>query len=368
LKYKKHKTIHSAPEKVVVIQPGFVGDVVFTSPLVHAIKQVYPGTGMALMVRPERADVASCIPGVDEVLVFDKRGKDSGPLGLLRACRKLRRGGFDLLIAPHRSTRTALLAGLSGISQRVGFDRGLGRFFYKHVVPLKTDEPCRLFQDFDLLKQIGIKATDSRLRMRAPDKEHSYLDSFFQGHHLDKSALLVGLNIGSVWETKRWPAVYFAGLAADLKSRGYFPVLFGGPGEKKLAGRIQARDKTQKSTSNGQCQLLTCVGNSLSEATALLDRCTIVVGGDSGLTHIARALKVPTVIVYGPTDPRLHVFEERTRVLFSNVKCRPCHRHGQRRCPEMHHDCMRMITPEQVMRSMADIIALNTPAPGGSDT
>ncbi|MBW2700822.1 MAG: lipopolysaccharide heptosyltransferase II [Deltaproteobacteria bacterium] len=339
---------------MVIVQTAFVGDVVFSSPLVHAVKQAQPDCHVAMMVQPDKAEVAACIPGVDEVLPFDKRHRDSGPLGLLRAAKRLRQGRFDLLISPHRSARTALLARLSGIPTRIGYAGGMSALGFTHRIELRANEPCRIRQDLYLLEPVGMLSESYRLRLKAPAEGRAYRDAFFNSNALSEDARLVGLCIGSVWPTKRWPAVYFASLAEFLRARNYTPVLMGGPKERSIAREIEGV--------LGQT-LLSCVGNRLSETAALLEHCDMVVGGDSGLTHMARALGVPTVIIFGPTDPKVHCFSEHTQVLIANVRCRPCSHHGQNRCPERHHDCMRLVSPEQVIAALRRIADIQTPVP-----
>jgi heptosyltransferase-2 len=339
---------------VVLVQTAFVGDVVFASPLVHAIKQSHPQAWLAMVVRPGKAQVAACIPGVDEVVAFDKRSQESGPDGLWRTARRLRAGNFDLMISPHRSARTALLARLSGIPLRVGMDSWLGRLCYHQAVRPSRSEPSRLVQHMELLKRVGIPPAGYQLRLKAPEGQRQILEAFQRSHGLDPDVRMVALCIGSVWPTKRWPAVYFGSLAESLKERGYLPVLFGGGDEIDIARAVSEVVKGQ---------LCDCVGNSLSESAALLEHCKMAVGGDTGLTHMARALGVPTVVIYGPTDSRQHMFTERTKVLAAKIKCRPCSRHGQNHCPEKHHDCMRLVSPEQVMDAFREIANLQTPVP-----
>ncbi len=348
------RTNGSAPRKVLLVQTAFIGDVVFTSPLVHAIKKAYPQTGVGLLVDPRSREVAACIPGVDEILSFDKRHGDRGLSGLLQVARRVRRSGYDLLVSPHRSARTSLLALLSRIPLRVGYRSGLGRLAYHLRVPRRGSEPCDLMQDAKLLEPLGIRVEDTRLRLSHPPGLEQYVKNFFHRHGLESGDRLVGLCIGAYWESKRWPAVYFASLAEALKERGMHPVLFGGPAETNVALQVaEARHGP----------LVSCVGNRLEESAALLSRCDAAVGGDSGLTHIARALGVPTVIIYGPTDPRSHRFEEHTRVLTASVPCRPCSRHGPRRCPKGHHDCMRLVSPENVMDALRQLGNFKTPPP-----
>ena len=342
------------PGRVVVVQTAFVGDVVFASPVIHALRQAYPQAHLALMVRPDKAELAACIPGLDQVLTFDKRGRESGLTGLFRAAGKLKRGRFDLLISLHRSARSALLAKLSSIQLRLGFRSGLGGLGYHIAVVPSVHEPCRLFQEFDLLKRIGVEPDGYHLRLKAPADQVEYLEAFNRSKGLQSDAKLVALCIGSLWPTKRWPPVYFSSLAESLKERSYQPVLFGGGEELGIAREIEKLVADP---------MLSCVGNSLVESAALLSKCQMAVGGDTGLTHMARALGVPTVAIYGPTDQRQHCFDDRSRVLAAKIQCRPCSRHGQNRCPERHHDCVRLVSPERVMDAFREISNLQTPVP-----
>jgi len=357
----KFKGLGHPPQKVLVVQTAFIGDVVFTSPLVHAIKRAHPRAQVWLLVRPKSREVAACIPEVDGVLTFDKYGGETGPGGLLQAAARIRREKFDLLVSPHRSARSALVARLSGVPCRVGYKRGLGRLAYNVALLPLPGEPCNLIQDLKLLEAVGIPAAGTRLRLAAPEDKSGYADGFLEQHAIGGDDRLVALCIGAYWATKRWPAVYFASLGESLKERGYRPLIFGGPYEKEIVARIaEARGEP----------LVSCVGNSLAESAALLSRCDMAVGGDSGMTHMARALGVPTVLIYGPTDQRANCFDEKTRVLSAKVKCRPCSRHGPRRCPKRHHDCMRMVSPEDVLDALRRITDLQTPVPrpGGRAT
>jgi heptosyltransferase II len=342
--------------RAVVVQTAFVGDVVFASPLVEALKAARPGSHLAMLVRPDKAEVAACIPGVDEVITWDKHGLDGGMLGTLRVARRLRQAGFDLLVSPHRSLRSALLARFSRIPVRVGHHGGLRSACYTHGRRPDPAEPNALLQDLALLEAAGVQPAGTRLRLRTPPGQQQYLEDFYRRHNLPADARLAALCIGSVWPTKRWPPVYFASLAESLRARGFSPVLFGSQDELPLARQIE------ESAREG---LLSCVGNTLAESAVLLERARLAVGGDTGLMHMARALGTACAIIYGPTDARMHSFGEETRVLVARVKCRPCSRHGHLRCPEGHHDCMRLVSPEQVMEAVRALIGLQTPPPGG---
>ncbi|NMB75877.1 MAG: lipopolysaccharide heptosyltransferase II [Myxococcales bacterium] len=338
---------------MAIVQTAFVGDVIFASPLAQAIKSRHPQARLALVVRAAQAEVASCIPGVDEVVIFDKRGADRGPVGLWRAARRLR-GRFDVLLSLHRSTRSGLLAYLSGIPLRVGFRQGPWRLAYHRAVPWREAEPAPLPQYLRLLEAIGIPAQNPQLRLQAPPDSPRRIEAFRLRHPELPPGPWVALCIGSVWATKRWPAVYFASLAALLSRSGYHALLLGGPGERDIESEIRRA---------ATVEIFSDVGGTLSDAAALLSGCAAAVGGDSGLAHMARALGIPTVVLFGPTDARAHLFDRRSRPLTAQVKCRPCSRHGPQRCPKGHHDCMRLISPQEVAEAVFDLLSPRCPTP-----
>jgi heptosyltransferase-2 len=152
---------------------------------------------------------------------------------------------------------------------------------------------------------------------------------------------LAALCVGSEWQTKIWPAEHFAALADRLAERGLTPVLLGGAREKPLAEAVQAR-------AGARC--VDTTGNPIGEALAILSRSAICVGGDSGLTHAARALGVPTVALFGPTAPGAHEFGPRERAVELGLSCSPCSLHGQRRCPLGHHRCLRDLSADLVLK------------------
>lgn len=349
----KPQELDEPPRRILLVQTAFIGDVVFVSPLVHAIKETCPDAHVALLVRPAVRGVAACIPGVDDMVAFDKRGDDNGPSGLLRVARRIRKQRFDLLLSLHRSARSALLSWMTRIPLRVGYRNGLGSMAYHISIKSSGSNGGILADHVRLLDAVGVPVNDLRLRLKVPDNMQGYLERLLPPSS-DKQTKLVGLCIGAYWPTKRWPPVYFASLSESLVERGYLPVLLGGPGERTIATQVKQSLKVP---------VINCVGNTLVESAAVLDRCAMVVGGDSGLTHMARALGVPTVMIFGPTDPKLHSFGDKTRVLTAKVKCRPCSRHGPRRCPQTHHDCMRLVSPENVMDALGALTCLQTPVP-----
>jgi heptosyltransferase-2 len=313
--------------RVLVVQPAFLGDVVFTSALVDSLAERYE---VDVCVTPRGRDAALAMPRAAQVIVFDKRGDDRGPLGLLRAARRIARR-YGAAVLPHVSVRSALLARLAGIPRRVGFRGAPGSFLYTERV--STDAQTVIEREAALARALGAEPRPMRI---APRASTAVPERF------------AALCVGSEWETKIWPPERFAALADELHARGLVPVLLGAAREKPLAEAVQR-------AATARCRDTT--GNSVAEALALIARAELCVGGDTGLVHAARALGVPTVALFGPTSPSPHVFASNQRAVSIGIDCSPCSEHGQRRCPLGHHQCMRDLDAARVASACDAVLA-----------
>ena len=325
------------PRSVLVIQPAFLGDVVFTSALVDSIGARFPGIPIDVCVTPRGRDIVLGMPRASAPIVFDKRGADRGPAGLLRAASRVR--GHDLAILPHRSVRSGLVARLARIPRRIGFRGAPGSILYTERV--RSGGETFLGQEARLALALG--ATPLPMRLHTRPEWVEAVDPITR--HLGAFAALC---IGSEWATKIWPPVRFAGLADALWSQGLAPVLIGGPGERDAAAAIDAA---------AHVKCIDTTGNPVGEALALLSQAALCVGGDTGLVHAARALGTPTVALFGPTAPGRHLFGPRSRPVSLGLSCSPCSAHGQARCPLGHHKCLRDLDVERVLDACETAIA-----------
>jgi heptosyltransferase-2 len=284
---------------------------------------------------------------VDEVFVFDKRRADSGLRGALRLGARLRAFAPDVALVSHPSARSGSVAWLSRAPRRIGY------------APLCNDRVSidrgRTFIDrsLSLAARAGAPSEDRRLRLDPPAGLEGYASQVLRG----AARPLVGLIPGAEWGTKRWGEGKYAELARRLTLGGATVLLLGGPGERDMARRIAA---------GSGVPLIDSTGNSIAEALALLARCDLVVGGDTGLVHCARALGRPAVLIFGPTDPARHVFGDAERVLRIDLACSPCHDHGPERCPLEHHRCMVDLEVDRVEREARSLLAAR--AGGVTDT
>jgi heptosyltransferase-2 len=330
--------------RVVLVHPAFLGDTVFLGPAVRALKARWPDAEVGLVVTPRGEPVARLLPGVDEVFSFDKRRADKGLGGLLRLARRIRAFAPDVALVSHPSARSGTLAWLARVPRRIGY------------APL-CNEPAvldrgRPFVDrsLGLAARLGAPADDRRLVLEPPAGLEGYAEETLRG----ASGPVVGIIPGAEWATKRWGEGKYAELARRLHLRGATVLLLGGPGEREASARIAAASGVAVRDSTG---------NSIPEALALLARCDLVVGGDTGLVHCARALGRPAVLVFGPTDPGRHVFEPTARAVRIPLECSPCHDHGPERCPLKHHRCMVDLDVGAVEAQAVALLAGAAPRP-----
>lgn len=327
------------PARILVVQTAYIGDTVFTSALVRAISRRFPGAEVDACVAPRAQDVALAFPGVAQVHVFDKRGADRGLSGLRRVAARLATRQYPLAILPHGSIRTALLARLARIPERVGFTGAAGSILYTERV--RTKQRAFLRREADLAAALGAGPQDMELVPRP---------EWVAGARarLERVAgeKLAAVCLGSEWPTKIWPARHVADLTRLLAARGLRPVLLGGPREREMAREIGDA---------GGC--IDTTGNSVGEALAILARSALAVGGDSGLVHAARALGVPTVAVFGPTSSDVHLFGPRERPVTLGLSCSPCSVHGSARCPLGHHRCLADLDAERVAAACREVLA-----------
>lgn len=324
--------------RTLLVHPGFLGDAVFLGPAVRALKARWPDGQVAICTTPRGAWAARLLPGCDRVVVLDKRGRDGGLGGLRRVGAELRRFRPDLALVSHGSLRSGALAWLSGAPRRIGY----APLFCTERLTLDRSRPF-VDRALALAERAGAPSGERALALAAPAGGATYADRVLAG----ASRPVVGLLPGAEWPTKRWGPEKFAILAQHLAARGATVVLLGGPAERALCERVSAlsgipvRDTT---------------GNSIEEAIALLARCDLVVGGDTGLVHCARALGRRTLVLFGPTDPGRHLWDRHQEPIRLGLDCQPCHDHGPERCPLGHLNCLNLLSAVAVAEAARGLL------------
>ncbi len=333
-------------KRILIIQTAFLGDVVLTIPLIAAVKKKFPKSFLSVTVIPSTKDVLEGHPAIDELIVFDKNGKDRGIVPFLGLVKKLKKQQFDMTILPHRSFKSALLVWLARIPRRVGFNTSQGRIFLNEIVTYDATKHD-LDRNLDLAKEIDIEVEDKEIFINTAKEDWIFVEEILQQEGIGTKDIVVGISPGSVWFTKRWLAIRFAELAdriiKELKAK---VVIFGG--HKDIGSVREMVEAMGEEAVNLAGKL------SLKQLAAFIKRCHVFVSNDSGPMHIAVAGKVPVVAIFGPTTKELgfYPYGEGNTVIEKDLPCRPCGLHGGNRCKLGTFDCMRLITVDEVFNAV----------------
>lgn len=293
------------------------------------------------------------LPGVEEIIVYDKKGADKGFKAFLKMAQELRDRRFDAAIVPHRSARSATLAFLADIPIRVGFNESALSPLFTHKVPRRM-ELHEVERNLELLKPFGGLPTGykPRLCVSVPTEAVERAKEILE--ELQSAGCFIGIAPGSVWGTKRWMPEGFAEVMNILsaKTNAAF-VLLGSPADKAAAQEVASKTFARFVNLAGT--------TTIPELCAVIEMLDLFITNDSGPMHVAVALDVPVVAVFGATTPQLGFtpYTEKAVVVEppENLPCRPCSAHGPKTCPLKHFNCMRTITPAAVADAAMNLLS-----------
>ena len=336
------------PEKILIIQTAFLGDVILTTPLIKAVRKKYPQSQIFFLAIPQTKELLQNNPYLDEIIVYDKKGKEKGFLSFLKLIKTINSIRFDLTFVPHRSLRSALLTYFTRIPQRIGFNKSSGSFLLtKKIKYIQSHSEVR--RNLSLLSEEELFSEKDFLPELFPSEEDfKYVESLFENWGIQKNEKIVGIAPGSVWETKRWLPERFGQVADSLIEKLGAKVIFlGGKEDEALCIEISKGMKNKPFIAAGTISPL--------QSAALISRGKVVLSNDTAPMHIAVAMRIPVVAIFGSTVPEFGFAPtgEKDMVIQKEVYCRPCGIHGRRRCPEKHFKCMNEITSEEVF----DVVA-----------
>ncbi|MFN3134070.1 MAG: lipopolysaccharide heptosyltransferase II [Candidatus Kryptonium sp.] len=334
-------------ERILIIQTAFIGDVVLALPLLQVLRKNFPSAKIDFMLIPKTAELLKNHPDVNDVIIFDKKGRDKGFSGIVKMVRLISQKDYDAVFIPHRHFRSAIIPFLAGIKVRVGFDRSIFKFLYTHVVEYRQIHEIE--RNLSLLEPFGIKSDVKEIPNLYPSEaDKNYIDELLAGVKSE----IICVAPGSVWATKRWLKERFAELVELLIKDGFVVALVGGMEDFELCEEIK--------NVNGSENIFNFCGKlSLLQSAELLRRSILLVSNDSAPMHIAVAMRTPVVAIFGSTIPEFgfYPYGEKDRIIqVENLYCRPCGIHGRRKCPERHFNCMRLIETERVYLEVRALI------------
>ncbi|MFO7838233.1 MAG: glycosyltransferase family 9 protein [Desulfosalsimonadaceae bacterium] len=283
-----------AAEKICLIRTSAIGDTVHALALVNALRQGYPDAHLTWVLQHLPYEMVKHQPGIDQFITFDRKG---GLKNWRSLAGRLRKKNFDLLLAPQASAKVSLITFLARAKVKVGFDWQRSRELLwlacnRHI----PASPMRHVQDqfFEFADYLGIKDYSAFWGFRFTEAERCWQRSFFAA----AGRPAAGFVIASAHPEKDWPPAFYArAMDAADKDLALQPVIIGGPSlkERRIADQI---------LSMCRCRPITALEKPIRNTMLQLDGCRLVVAPDTGPLHIAVALGVPTIGLYGHSNPR----------------------------------------------------------------
>ena len=338
------------PKKILIVNVNWVGDVLFSTPAIRALRRHYPESHIACMVVPRCREVLELNPNLNEIIIYDEKGQDKGLIGKLKVISDLKARRFDTVFLFHRSLTRTLMVALSGIKERVGIYNPKRGFLLTKKVRHQAAERHKVEQFLDIVKAKGIADAGKGMELFVSKEDEAFARDLLKSKGVGEDEEFIVLNPGGNWDLKRWPAENFALLGDELHKRYKTAIVITGA-EKDigLGNKISEMMKHKP--------VVACGGTTLRQLAAIMKRAALAVSNDSGPMHIAVSQGARTIAIFGPTDPKMtgpygegiySVLQKSSEKPGCEI---PCY---NLRCEEAL--CMKAVKVEDVMREAEKLL------------
>lgn len=336
-------------DNILIRGTNWIGDAVMTLPAVAAIRSTFPRARITILVKPWVADIFRLCPDVDDIMIYERPGRHEGLGGLLRLAGELRKKEFDAAILLQNAVEAAILALLANIPIRAGYNSdGRGMLLTNSIIRTKAIRQVHQTDYYlEMVKALGCRPVGRDVLLTPGEDDERLADALIAGHGLQDGRMMIGMAPGAAYgPAKKWFPYRFQLVADKLwDSVAAQVVLFGSSDDHDAAAAVQAQAKYPMVDLTGK--------TSLREAMALMSRCLLFISNDSGLMHVAAALGVPIVAIFGSTNPATTSPTGRNHVIiYKNVACSPCLKTD---CPT-DFQCMDLIATNDVYEAVVRML------------
>jgi heptosyltransferase II len=331
------------PHRIIVKAVNWLGDLVMSGPALHAIHDTFPGAHLAVLVRRELATFFEGAGWINEVIPYRLRGGILGLRDQISIVRRIRAGHFDLAVLLPNSFRSAMWMVLAGVQRRAGYEADRRSFMLTHRTRPRADVQ-RAHQVYHWVtmvgETIGARRGSPSYHLDVSAQSRDKMRAWLASRRLRPERPLIALApVAAYGPAKEWPVERYSELADVLAERhGAECVLVGGLDDRPQCQAIANRCR--------RGALVSAAETTVGELIALLSLCHGFAGNDSGCMHLAGALGVPTVAIFGSTNPaRTGPVGPSCRVIYQGLECSPC---LERTCRFGHYKCLRDIQAGEV--------------------
>ncbi|MCX5656821.1 MAG: lipopolysaccharide heptosyltransferase II [Candidatus Omnitrophica bacterium] len=334
-------------KRILIVNVNWLGDVLFSTPFIRAIRRHYPDAFISCMAVPRCKEILEGNPNLDELIIFDEEGKHSSLFGKLQLASFLRSKKFDEAYLLHRSLTRTLITALAKIPKRIGYETKKRKLFLTHNIELPGDLMHRAEYFLNIARQAGIAVDECGYDFSIPKEDEEYTDNFLKIEGVPAGTPFVVLNPGANWLLKRWPPENYAKLGDFISEKFRYKVIItGAQKDLKLAQDISAFMKNPS--------VIACGKITLKQLGVLFKRARLVVTNDTGPLHIAIAVGARVISLFGPTSSRITgpYGPGKYSVLQKDIGCIvPCY---HIKCKD--NRCMKAIIPDEVIKEMKRLL------------
>ncbi|PYT02851.1 MAG: hypothetical protein DMF65_05515 [Acidobacteria bacterium] len=335
--------------RVLVVRLRSIGDTVLATPSLHALRRFLPGARIDVLLEDWVAPLLEGSPDVDRVVTVRRRSKSSR----LQVARRLRAENYDVVYNLHGGSTAALLTRATGARHRVGYADYSYASLHNHAAPPSSklwgrEKTHSVEQQLALLGWTGVPVTDRpATRLAVTHAASASVARRLRDAGVEEGSAFALIHPAAAFDTKTWAAEKFARVVEHLAACGISAVAVAAPGEEKIIREVRA---------HSSAPLVGFADLALPELTALAARASLFVGNDSGVAHIAAAVRVPQVVVFGSSNvahwrPWSLVAAE---VVREEMPCAPCPGYT---CSEFDApECIRRVTVERVTASVERVL------------
>jgi len=334
-------------KKILVVNVNWLGDVLFSTPAIKALREKYPDAHIACLVVSRCEEVLKNNHRINEIIVYDEYEKHRSLPAKYRFIRMLRKKKFDTVYVLHQSLKRAMIGFLAGIPNRYGYNTKGRAFLLTYAVPAPEEALHKIDYFLNLLRECGIEAKDRNCEFFTNEDDQKQARSILAKIGINENDPYVMMNPGGNWFLKRWPIDYFAKVSDLLiEQKGLKVIISGSKKDVGLANEMLAKMKNKAAIISGQV--------SLGQLGVLMRKSQVVVSADSGPMHIASAVGANTVAIFGPTSVELTgpVGAGKTIVLQNDIDCGiPCYKLDCR-----DNRCMASVSSQQVYDAVCKLL------------
>lgn len=329
-------------KKVLFIQTAFIGDAILCLPAIQMYKKNEPNTQIAVLCIPSTEEIFRNSPAVNNIIVFDKKGKDKSFFRFLKFSQKMKEMKFDKIYSFHRSFRTAFMVLKSNVKESYGFDNATLKHIYKHLIEYKPEDH-EVKRNLSLVG-FNFKDTEWQITPEICLKDKGKINEFIENNELSNFLVIAP---GSIWETKKYPQKYFRDVINYFETSGLKIVLIGSAKDAELCESLSVNNN-----------VISAAGMfSLPESVELLRRSKFLISNDSSPAHLGMCANIPVLMIYCSTIPGFGFYpynKQSSWISFEGLDCKPCGIHGYKKCPLGHFKCGYELKPESVINKLKE--------------